>query len=455
MTGDRGPAVSARPHLAPANDRLALASDVKLLGELPAAGFEETHYLIQRGESFVQVGELLYRVAEQSGAGRSYPDIATRVTNSSKWEVTPEVVRTIIEKKLAPLGIMARGEEDASVKSGAGPAPLGVNLRLKTLSPRVIDPVTKVLQAFFVPGLMMPLLAAVAACHAWLYLDHGIGTALAETLAQPGLLLVLVAMVLVAAVVHEFGHASALRYGGAHVRGMGIGLFTIYPVFYTDATEGYRLTRGARVRTDLGGVYFHLLFGLALFGAFATSGLDFFLLGVVLIDIEVIRQFIPFVRLDGYWLVTDLTGIPDLMSHVRPFLKSLVQGRGKGKLPGFKRWVKVLFVAYVVVGVPVLAGLTILFVVRLPELVAGLWDSGSSQVRLIQAALEISDPVLVGIGAVQLAIVGAVLGGTAYFVMTLTSRGVRSLVGGVRGVTTRSGTTRVREPQRCRDESGP
>ena len=307
---------------------------------------------------------------------------------------------------------------------------------MRTLSPRVIDPVTNIFQAFFVPGLMVPLLAAIVACHAWLYLDHGIGAALAEALAQPGLLLVLVALVLVAAVVHEFGHASALRYGGGQVRGMGIGLFTIYPVFYTDATEGYRLTRGARVRTDLGGVYFHLLFGLALFGAFAVTGLDFFLLGVVLIDIEVIRQFIPFVRLDGYWLVTDLTGIPDHMSHVRPFLKSFVARRGRAKLPAFKPWVKGLFVAYVAVGVPALAGLTILFVVRLPELVGGLWDAGSAQVQLIQAAIEVSEPVLLGIGVVQLVIVGAVLGGTAYFVTMLASRAVRTAVGRIRSATT-------------------
>ena len=420
MKTDGGPVTPARLHPQPVLEPPTLADDVRLIGEFPAAGFEETHYLIQRGEKFVQVGELLYRLAEEFDGRRCYEEIATRVSDSTPWTLTPDIARQLVEKKLAPLGIVAADQADVVAQQVDGPTALGVNLRMRVIGPRVIDPVTKIFQSLFVPALMLPLLAAVVAGHAWLYLDRGIGDAFAEALAQPGLLLVLVALVLGAAVVHEFGHASALRYGGGRVRSMGIGLFTIYPVFYTDATDGYRLSRAGRVRTDLGGVYFHLLCALALFGAFAMTGRDFWLLGVVLIDIEVIRQFIPFVRLDGYWLVTDLTGIPDLMSHVRPFLKSLVARRPR--LPAFKRWVKVLFVAYILVGIPFLVGLTVLFVVRLPQFVAGLWESGSLQWGLVQAGIELSDPVLIGIGAVQLLIVGAVMAGTAYFALMLVSR---------------------------------
>jgi putative peptide zinc metalloprotease protein len=45
---------------------------------------------------------------------------------------------------------------------------------------------------------------------------------------------------------------------------MGVGLYLFYPVFYSDVTDSYRLGRSARVRTDLGGVYFHLIFALGL-----------------------------------------------------------------------------------------------------------------------------------------------------------------------------------------------
>ena len=37
------------------------------------------------------------------------------------------------------------------------------------------------------------------------------------------------------------------------------GLYLVYPAFYTDVTDSYRLDRAGRVRTDLGGVYFNVL----------------------------------------------------------------------------------------------------------------------------------------------------------------------------------------------------
>ena len=37
------------------------------------------------------------------------------------------------------------------------------------------------------------------------------------------------------------------------------GLYLIWPAFYTDVTDSYRLGRGGRLRTDLGGLYFNAL----------------------------------------------------------------------------------------------------------------------------------------------------------------------------------------------------
>ena len=38
---------------------------------------------------------------------------------------------------------------------------------------------------------------------------------------------------------------------------MGAGLYIVWPAFYTDVTDTYRLGRGGRLRTDLGGLYFN------------------------------------------------------------------------------------------------------------------------------------------------------------------------------------------------------
>jgi len=79
------------------------------------------------------------------------------------------------------------------------------------------------------------------------------------------------------------------------------------------------------VRTDLGGVYFHLIFALGLVALYGLTGHELLLFVVLLIDLEVLRQFFPFVRLDGYWVLADLTGIPDFFSQISPFLRTVLR----------------------------------------------------------------------------------------------------------------------------------
>jgi hypothetical protein len=73
--------------------------------------------------------------------------------------------------------------------------------------------------------------------------------------------------------------------------------------------------------------------------------------------------------LDGYWALADLTGIPDFFSHMVPFARSLLPGKGGGRLPRLKPWVKKVFLAYIVLMVPVLALLLIFMLHRAPAFI--------------------------------------------------------------------------------------
>ena len=53
---------------------------------------------------------------------------------------------------------------------------------------------------------------------------------------------------------------------------MGVGVYLIWPAFYCDVTEAYRLDRRGRLRTDLGGVYFNGLFALMAGAAYFATG---------------------------------------------------------------------------------------------------------------------------------------------------------------------------------------
>jgi hypothetical protein len=70
------------------------------------SGFVEQPWLIERDYRFIQVPELLFRVAEAADGQRTLDEIADHLTRTTKWIMSSEVVQQIIETKLALIGIV-------------------------------------------------------------------------------------------------------------------------------------------------------------------------------------------------------------------------------------------------------------------------------------------------------------------------------------------------------------
>src|SRR5438876_744549 len=169
------------------------------------------------------------------------------------------------DAKLIPLGLIAGAAGSASLPPPASPRSLlSMGWRVTIFGQRALEPIARTLQVFYAPFLLVPLLVSVVAAQVWLYAAGGVVASAQHTLYTPGALLLVVGLLMAGALFHELGHAAALRYGGGTPRSIGAGLYILYPAFFTDVTDGYRLGRWARVRTDLGGVYFHLIFAWAL-----------------------------------------------------------------------------------------------------------------------------------------------------------------------------------------------
>ncbi len=367
-------------------ERPALAPNIVLSGAMEESGFAEPQWMVQRDGQFIHLTELLYHVVEQVDGKRALDEIAGRLSEQIDRQVTADNVRQLIGGKLIPLGIVA-GADGAAVNAGAAGegvarSPLKINMKTKVLPRGLITPLTKVLKILFFPPILLAVLLVCFAAQAWLFFVHGIASSIHEALYKPWLTLVLLGIIVVGTAWHEFGHAAALEYGGGEVRGMGMGFYLVYPAFYTDVTDNYRLGRWARVRTDLGGFYFNLIFSLGLIGLYFLTGQSFLLLGVLLIDVDIIHQCLPFVRLDGYWTLADITGIPDFFSYMGPFLRSVLpikRHEGDAALPALKRWVKVLFALYILITIPVLGVLLFLMLKNVPRILASAWDSFAKQ----------------------------------------------------------------------------
>lgn len=76
---------------------------------MPDTGFVDQQWLVRRGDTYVQVTELLYTLLEQLDGERTVAQVAERLTDLTPWQVTPEHVQTLVRTRLAPLGLVGAG----------------------------------------------------------------------------------------------------------------------------------------------------------------------------------------------------------------------------------------------------------------------------------------------------------------------------------------------------------
>lgn len=425
--GDNAPAGQPNQTPAPADvpEQPSLAPNIQMSGEMEESGFAEPQWMVQRDGQFIHLTELLYHVAEQIDGQRTIDEIAERMSGEIDRHVTADNVRQLIAGKLIPLGIVAQA--DGTVVGGAAAegiarSPLKINMKTKVLPRGLITPLTRVLKILFFPPILIAMLLVCFAAQVWLFFVHGIAGSIHEAVYKPWLTLVVLGIIVVGTAWHEFGHAAALEYGGGEVRGMGAGFYLVYPAFYTDVTDNYRLGRWARVRTDLGGFYFNLIFSLGLVGLYFLTHQPFLLLAVLLIDVDIIHQCLPFVRLDGYWTLADITGIPDFFSYMGPFLRSVLplkKKEGDENLPEFKRWVKVLFALYIIVTIPILAFLLFELLKNVPRILATAWDSFGKQVSTLSDAAHSGHYGGVALAVVQMLLLALPVAGLGFTLFSL------------------------------------
>jgi putative peptide zinc metalloprotease protein len=183
---------------------------------------------------------------------------------------------------------------------------------------------------------------------------------------------------------------------------MGAGLYLAYPAFYTDVTDSYRLSRRGRLRTDLAGVYFNALFILITAALYGITGFEPLLLVIVVQHIEAAHQLLPFLRLDGYYVLADATGVPDLFSRIKPILTSaLPWKKPDARVRELKRWVRVVVTVWVALVIPLLIFQLGIILLHLPRIFATAWDSLGKQSDAVTKALGKGNVLVAGVGILQ------------------------------------------------------
>jgi putative peptide zinc metalloprotease protein len=365
---ESGAAVDQRPSLSPG---------VELIGEYEGSGFKDPRSLVRRPDGqILQFPPLLYELLRSLNGTRDLEEIAKLTSDRVQRQLSADDIGFLLEEKLRPQGVLVAADGTSLELKRPDPF-LAFRYRIGVISERAAARLGTPLAPLFRPLVLLVMAVGLVLADWWLFFDQGVAQPLRQILYHPGWFLPLLGAVVVCAAFHEIGHATACRYGGARPGRMGCGLYLAWPAFYTDVSDAYRLNRRGRLRTDLGGVYFNVVIIVVATGVYLTDhSLQVLILLVVIEHMEIAHQLLPVIRLDGYYVVSDLTGVPDLFARIGPVLRSLLFWRKPdSSVTVLKGWVRAAVSAWVLIVVPLLVLELLIVLIHLPRILSTSWDS--------------------------------------------------------------------------------
>lgn len=275
--------------------------------------------------------------------------IASAIAEETTLSATPDDVQAIL-KFLRTNQLVHLPGADVSAELAAIKARLTRTLwhrvlhsylffRIPLVQPdAALERLHRVLGFAYTRGFMRLTVLAMVLGVVFVYREWDVFTStLVATFTFSGLLSYVCTLVFVK-VLHELGHGLTAKRYGCRVPAMGVAFLVLWPMPYTDTNEAWKLTsRRQRLHIGAAGVVTELIIAAwaTLAWAFLPDGVlrsAAFLLATTTWISTVIVNCSPFMRFDGYFVLSDFLEMPNL--HARAFalgrwrLRELLFGLG-------------------------------------------------------------------------------------------------------------------------------
>jgi putative peptide zinc metalloprotease protein len=280
---------------------------------------------------FILLGETECRVLKLLDGSHTPAEVCEEFTRLNDAKLTQ---RTLIKflTKLDQAGILAGERVNSVVPADLMPGPQ-FYLRWKLFNPdRLFERMIPILRWIWTPGFVAfsIFLAAVALLFAlmnWAELESCVLYAMHEHYVA-----ILIAGTLVG-FSHEFAHGLTCKAFGGRVPEVGVlMIYYLLPALYCNVSGAYLIPeRNRRLWVIAAGVYWQVLVGVVALLAWFTvephtliSDLAiFFFLGSI---VDVVFNANPLIKLDGYYFLSQLLRMPNLMDRSRSFWRGLLKG---------------------------------------------------------------------------------------------------------------------------------
>jgi putative peptide zinc metalloprotease protein len=231
-------------------------------------------------------------------------------------DLTWEQLRGLIRQHYGPL-LVSSDEESPSSSEPQLPR-MQIILARTLLKKEAVQKIAARAALLYSPLMALPIVVSIAMAHFWVY------TSFSSTPGASGHVFVVLVATLGSIIAHEFGHASAVsRYGGKPGP-IGAGFYILLPIFFADVSQVWTFQRRHRAVVDLGGIYFQQITFLAFAAAAVLGHSPSFKATCMGIDVMTLIAINPMFRFDGYWVLVDWLGIPNLHRAAGTYLKRLL-----------------------------------------------------------------------------------------------------------------------------------
>lgn len=242
-------------------------------------------------------------------------------------DITKEEFEVLIQNTFRGLNLLSN-EKGAVLKKSSY-----LTLKVPLLNPKIAGILANPLSSLYRPlffWLVFILAFLLNSVISWYSFQEGIPQIVNSDIIFTALLIGL------SMLIHELGHIAACRQFGIKHGAIGFGFYFIFPVVYADITQVWNATKPQRIIANAGGIYAELIYSSLLIVAFIFGNNPSFLLASVSVFIKSLTELNPFIRYDGYWLLSDITNTPNLMKKSNDALKDFLSIKSLKQYSNFK-----------------------------------------------------------------------------------------------------------------------
>ena len=233
-------------------------------------------------------------------------------------EVDIDFLEDFYFKNLAKYGII----ENKNIDVQPIGKPSYLKLSFIVLPAKVVDLITPYLKFLFVPKLMYSFLCLIFIFLSIITFQY-YNTLISYDLTQINWLYFGL-LGFISVTFHEFGHASSAKYFGAKHGGIGGGFYLFTPVYFADVSDIWKLSRFKRIIVNLSGIYFESIMSCVYIVFGLISNIEMFVIIGTFIFLHSLWNLNPFLRNDGYWVLSDSLNYPNLSKNSLLLLRDFV-----------------------------------------------------------------------------------------------------------------------------------